>query len=83
MVFNFPSLRYAGYVVVLLILIFPFSTYLNKKINFSKKENLKKLTLIFLISYSIFLYKNTIRINEELKISNERIIILKISLFSG
>ncbi len=69
--FNFPSLRYAGYVVVLLILIFPFSTYLNKKINFSKKENLKKLTLIFLISYSIFLYKNTIRINEELKISNE------------
>lgn len=67
--FNFPSLRYAGYLIVTLVIIFPFSLYLGNKIDFSKKINLSKLTIIFLISYSIFLYKNLTRINYELKIS--------------
>ncbi len=66
--FNFPSLRYAGYLIVTLVIIFPFSLYLGNKIDFSKKKNLSKLTIIFLISYSIFLYKNITRINYELKI---------------
>ncbi len=70
--FNFPSLRYAGYLIVTLVIIFPFSLYIGNKIDFSKKINLSKLTIIFLISYSIFLYKNLTRINYELKIpSNE------------
>ena len=49
-------------------MIFPYSVYLNKKINFSKKNNIKKLSIIFLISYSIFLYKNVSRINNELMV---------------
>ena len=38
MVFNFPSLRYAGYLIVTLVIIFPFSLYLGNKIDFSKKK---------------------------------------------
>ena len=55
--FNFPTLRYAGYIVVFLLFIFPFSIFISKKIDFSQKNNLKKISIIFLISYSIFLSK--------------------------
>tara|TARA_B100001121_G_scaffold301072_1_gene311722 strand:+ start:543 stop:2249 length:1707 start_codon:yes stop_codon:yes gene_type:complete len=67
--FNFPTLRYAGYIVVFLIIIYPFSVFAAKKIDFSVKENVKKLTIIFIISYSVFLIKNVTRINNELSIS--------------
>ena len=36
--FNFPSLRYAGYVIIFLILIFPFSAYMGKLTNISSKK---------------------------------------------
>ena len=66
---NFPPLRYSGYVIVFMILIFPFSIYASQKINFSNKNYIKKISIIFLISYSIFLFKNISRISNELKLA--------------
>ena len=66
---NFPTLRYAGYIIVFLLIVFPYSIYVMKKINFSKKNNLKKLSVIFIISYAIFLFKNVSRINNEFNLS--------------
>ena len=63
--FNFPTLRYAGYIIVFLLFIFPFSIFISKKINFSKKNNLKKMSIIFLIAYFIFIMKNISRLNKE------------------
>ena len=68
---NFPTLRYSGYIVVFLLLAFPFSVLVEKKINFSNKQVTKKLTILLFISYSIFLYKNIYRINNELNLSEE------------
>lgn len=65
---NFPTLRYAGYLIVFLLIIFPYSIYLSKRINLSERNILKKLSIIFLISYTIFLTKNVSRINNELAI---------------
>ena len=58
-------MRYAGYIVVFLLFIFPFSIFISKKIDFSQKNNLKKISIIFLISYSIFFLKNINRLNTE------------------
>jgi hypothetical protein len=65
---NFPTLRYAGFIVTFLMIIFPFSVMIGKKINLSLKQNLKKLFVLFLLSYSIFLFKNITRISDELKL---------------
>ena len=69
--FNFPTLRYAGFIIAFLTLIFPFCILINEKINLSLKNNLKKLLILFILSYSIFLFKNIIRLNNELKIIDE------------
>ena len=45
--------------------IFPFSIFLSRKIDISKKNNLKKISIILLISYSIFVLKNINRLNNE------------------
>ncbi len=66
--FNFPTLRYAGYVIVFLIFIFPFSVYMDKIVNISSKQNFKKILFLLVISYTIFLFKNINRINYELNI---------------
>ena len=66
---NFPTLRYAGYIIIFLLIVFPYSIYVMEKINFSKKNNLKKLSVIFIISYAIFLFKNVSRINNEFNLS--------------
>ena len=68
---NFPTLRYAGFIIVFTVLIFPFIVIVDKAIDLSLKTNLRKLSIIFLISYSIFLVKNIQRINNELKLSIE------------
>ena len=67
---NFPSLRYAGYVIVFLIFIFPFSVYMDKLVNISSKQNFKKILFLLVISYTVFLFKNVNRINYELNIPN-------------
>ena len=66
--FNFPTLRYAGFLVVFLLIIFPYTLFLINRINFTNKNILKKISIIFVISYSIFLMKNISRINNELKL---------------
>ena len=68
---NFPTLRYAGYIVVYILIITPIIFFLNKKIDFKKKINLKKLIILFAIGYSIFLSKNINRIHNELLISKD------------
>ncbi len=63
---NFPTLRYAGYLIVFMLIIFPYSILIQKKIDFSKKHISKKLSIIFLISFTIFISKNINRLNHEL-----------------
>ena len=82
--FNFPTLRYSGYLIVFLLLSFPFIPLINRKADLTSKLSLKKLKIIFLISFLIFLTKNVSRLNKELDIAQKIvIIILKISLFIG
>ena len=66
---NFPTLRYAGYVIVFFLIIFPFCIFFRTMIDLNNKKDLKKLSIILVISYLIFLSKNIHRINEELAIS--------------
>jgi len=66
--FNFPSLRYAGYIVVFIFLIFPFVYLISTKVDLKDKLTLKKISVIFLISYSVFILKNTNRIYNEINI---------------
>ena len=42
-----------------------------KKLILNLKSNLKKVLILFIISYSIFLLKNVLRLNNEFKILNE------------
>lgn len=67
---NFPTLRYAGFIVTFLIIIFPFSIIISQNVNLLLKNNLKKLMILFLFSYSIFLFKNITRINYELNVED-------------
>ena len=67
---NFPTLRYAGFIITFLIIIFPFSIIISKKVNLFLKKNLKKIFVLFLLSYSIFLFKNVTRISDELKLED-------------
>ena len=68
---NFPSLRYAGYIVIFLGIVFPFSIFLDKKINLSKKINSKKLYKILSICIIVFLFKNINRLHFELNLTTE------------
>ena len=61
-------MRYAGYIIVFLLLSFPFIFLIEKKINFSSHKVLKKISIIFLISYFVFLTKNATRLNDEFKL---------------
>ena len=63
--FNFPTLRYAGYTIVFLILVLPVSFFLAKKVNFSKKVVIKKINLLIILAIIIFNIKNIERLNKE------------------
>jgi hypothetical protein len=65
---NFPTLRYAGYLIFYLVIIFPFILFFENFIDTKKNSYLKKISFIFLICYSIFLYKNFSRLSSELTI---------------
>lgn len=67
--FNFPTLRYAGYLIVFLLISFPYSVFVMDKIDFTNKNVIKKISIIFLISYSVFFFKNISRINYEINLS--------------
>ncbi|MDA7552974.1 hypothetical protein N8740_01660 [Candidatus Pelagibacter sp.] len=68
--FNFPSLRYAGYIVFYILIIFPLIYIFQYKIDLTKKLVIKKISILFLISLTIFFIKNVNRINTELNTSN-------------
>ena len=63
---NHPSLRYGGYGIIVLIFFVPTSIYLSKFKYVSKEIN-KKISILLIISILIFLSKNIIRIQAEMK----------------
>ena len=66
---NFPTLRYSGYIVVFILVVYPFICFFDTRIILNKKSIIKKISIIFLISYTIFFIKNLSRINYELNVS--------------
>lgn len=66
---NFPTLRYAGYIVIFFIFIFPASLMLSYKIDLTKKRNLKKISYVFILSFLIFFLRNVDRIHAELSLT--------------
>ena len=68
--FNFPTLRYAGYTIVFLILVLPISLFLAKNVNFSKKVVIKKINILLIMAVLIFNAKNVQRLNKEFNYSN-------------
>ena len=69
---KFPTLRYAGYIIVYIIFTLPLIYFFSRKINISEKLSIKKISILFLIGYSIFLIKNSSRIYEEILIPEEK-----------
>ena len=65
---NFPTLRYAGYIIVYLLLVFPFIAIYDKYLDTKNIIFLRKISVIFLICYLVFLYKNFTRFNYEFNI---------------
>ena len=61
---NHPTLRYGGYSLFALLFILPFSKYLGRN-NLKLKILRKKTYLILLIAFSVFIFRNIDRLNEE------------------
>ena len=68
--FNFPSLRYAGYSILFLLLVVPLCIYLAKNLNFNKIIIKKKIKILIILSLIIFNFKNLQRLNNELSLKN-------------
>ena len=68
--FNFPSLRYAGYSILFLLLVVPLCIYLAKNLNFNKTIVKKKIKILIILALIIFNFKNIQRINNELNLKN-------------
>ena len=66
---KFPTLRYAGYLIVFIVFTLPIIYFLSEKIQISEKFTLKKLSILFLIAYFVFVAKNSSRIYNELLIA--------------
>ena len=65
---NFPTLRYAGYVIFFLTFSLPFIFYIDNKIYMSIKHDKKRIFTIIVLCFFVFLTKNLVRINKEFKI---------------
>ena len=68
--FNFPSLRYAGYIIFYMLIIFPFIYMFQYKIELTSRLAIRKISILFLISLTVFFVKNISRINSELNTPN-------------
>ena len=68
--FNFPTLRYAGYSVVFLVLVVPISLFLAKRINFNDENVTKKINILIILAILVFNLKNIQRLNNELNLNN-------------
>ncbi len=59
-----PALRYGGYHLIALIFFIPFSIYLSSK-TFNEKKMNKRIFLIIILIFSIFVVRNIQRISKE------------------
>ena len=69
--FNFPTLRYAGYVIIYLLFILPYCLSINNKIVWEVGQY-KKFFLILIFCFSIFALKNSIRLYKEINIPEDQ-----------
>ena len=65
---NFPTLRYAGYIIFFLTLSLPFILHINNRISLSISRDRKKIFTIIFLCFFIFVSKNIFRMNREFKI---------------
>ena len=61
---NHPSLRYGGYIFFALMFFIPISNFLAKKVYFDKILK-KRINVLIIITFSIFIIKNIIRLQNE------------------
>jgi len=66
--FKFPSLRYGGHILIISIIIIPFSLFFNF-VNYKQIDIRKKFTILFSIAVLIFISKNVLRIYKEFNYS--------------
>ena len=69
--FNFPTLRYAGYSIVYLVLILPFLILMFRKKKFNFKNNNLSFKILLTLVIVIFNFKNIDRILHEVRIPPE------------
>ncbi len=62
--FNHPALRYGGYHLIALLFFIPFSIYLSHK-TFNHNKISKKIFLVIILIFSIFVVRNIQRISKE------------------
>jgi len=61
---NHPTLRYGGYTFFALIFFLPSSIFLEKRHNFNVKLK-KKIKILIIVTFSVFIMKNISRLNNE------------------
>ena len=61
---NHPALRYGGYTLVALIFFLPLSIFMEKTVFFNNKLK-KKVIILIIITFSVFIFKNVSRLNKE------------------
>ena len=67
--YNHPALRYGGYHLLALLIFLPTAFIMENKIIFGKNLS-KKINILIAIIVLIFLSRNILRINEEIKVYN-------------
>ena len=67
--YNHPALRYGGYHLIALLIFLPVAFAIEKKIIINKKL-FQKINFLILIIALIFLSRNILRINKEIKVYN-------------
>ncbi len=67
---NFPTLRYAGYTIVFLVLAVPVALFIAKRLNFNNKIIYKKIKILIILAIFVFNFKNINRIHKELSLKN-------------
>ncbi len=63
--YNHPALRYGGYSIIALLFFIPFSHFINKFKSLDKIYT--KVISIIIISFLVFLFRNVVRIDKEVK----------------
>ena len=72
--FHHPALRYGGYHLIALLFFIPFSIYLSHK-TFNHNKMSKKIFLVIILIFSIFVVRNIQRISKEYQVYNYNLFI--------